>query len=120
MANAFASADLVVARAGASTCFELAATAKPSLLIPLPSAMRDHQHFNALAFARSNAADEGIQAKLTPLQLSRYILSKYDHPEQLSRMSEKIALLATPDAAAQVADVVERAAANPEPTESKE
>ena len=120
MANAFASADLVVARAGASTCFELAATAKPSLLIPLPSAMRDHQHFNALAFARSNAADEGIQAKLTPLQLSRYILSKYDHPEQLARMSEKIALLATPDAAAQVADVVEQAATHLKPTESKE
>ncbi len=107
MANAFASADLVVARAGASTCFELAACAKPSLLIPLPSAMRDHQHFNALAFARTNAADEGIQAKLTPLQLARYILTKYDHPEQLARMSEKIAALATPDAAAQVADVVE-------------
>ena len=82
--------------------------------------MRDHQHFNALAFARSNAADEGIQAKLTPLQLSRYILSKYDHPEQLARMSEKIALLATPDAAAQVADVVEQAAGNNQPTESKE
>ena len=108
MANAFASADLVVARAGASTCFELAACAKPSLLIPLPSAMRDHQHFNALAFARTNAADEGIQAKLTPLQLARYILTKYDHPEQLARMSAKIAALATPDAAAQVADVVER------------
>ena len=51
MADAFASADIVVARAGASTCFELAACGKPALLIPLPSAVRNHQHFNADAFA---------------------------------------------------------------------
>ncbi|MBQ1346170.1 MAG: UDP-N-acetylglucosamine--N-acetylmuramyl-(pentapeptide) pyrophosphoryl-undecaprenol N-acetylglucosamine transferase [Kiritimatiellae bacterium] len=107
MADAFASADLVVARAGASTCFELAACGKPALLIPLPTAMRDHQHFNADAFASSGAADEGIQSKLAPRQLCRYLLTKYDHPEQLARMGGKMKLLATPDAAARVADLVE-------------
>ena len=107
MADAFASADLVVARAGASTCFELAACGKPALLIPLPTAMRDHQHFNAEAFATSGAADEGIQSKLAPRQLCRYLLAKYDHPGQLAKMSEKMKLLATPDAAARVADLVE-------------
>ena len=107
MPDAFASADLVVARAGASTCFELAACGKPALLIPLPTAMRDHQHFNADAFASSGAADEGIQSKLAPRQLCRYLLTKYDHPEQLARMGGKMKLLATPDAAARVADLVE-------------
>ena len=107
MADAFASADVVVARAGASTCFELAACGKPSLLIPLPTAVRDHQHFNAEAFAAKGAADEGIQAKLSAKQLSRYLLDKYDHPERLEKMSEKMRELATPDAAAQVADLVE-------------
>ena len=107
MANAFATADLVVARAGASTCFELAACGKPSLLIPLPSALRDHQHHNAEAFAAKGAADEGIQAKLTPDAVCRYILDRYDHPEKLARMSERMRSLATPDAAARVADLVE-------------
>ena len=107
MANAFASADIVVARAGASTCFELAACGKPALLIPLPSAMRDHQHFNADAFAAKGAADEGVQAKLAAKQVCRYLLEKYDHPEHLARMAEKMKTLATPDAAAKVADLVE-------------
>ena len=107
MASAFASADIVVARAGASTCFELAACGKPAFLIPLPSAMRNHQHFNADAFAAKGAADEGIQAQLAAKQLCRYLLEKYDHPEHLARMSEKMRALATPDAAAKVADLVE-------------
>ena len=107
MANAFASADIVVARAGASTCFELAACGKPAFLIPLPSAMRNHQHFNADAFAAKGAADEGIQIQLAAKQICRYLLEKYDHPEHLARMSEKMKSLATPDAAAKVADLVE-------------
>ena len=107
MANAFASADIVVARAGASTCFELAACGKPALLIPLPSAMRNHQHFNADAFAAKGAADEGDQAQLAVRQVCRYLLEKYDRPEHLARMAEKMKALATPDAAEKVADIVE-------------
>lgn len=107
MANAFASADIVVARAGASTCFELAACGKPALLIPLPTAMRNHQHFNADAFAAKGAADEGIQSQLAAKQVCRYLLEKYDHPDHLAQMAEKMKALATPDAAAKVADLVE-------------
>jgi UDP-N-acetylglucosamine--N-acetylmuramyl-(pentapeptide) pyrophosphoryl-undecaprenol N-acetylglucosamine transferase len=110
MADAFASADLVIARAGASTCFELAACGKPALLVPLPSAVRDHQHFNAEAFAAHGAADEGAQALLTPHQLCRYLLDKYDHPERLKAMAGRMHELAAPDAAAKVADLVEEAA----------
>ena len=106
MANAFASADIVVARAGASTCFELAACGKPALLVPLPTAMRDHQHYNADAFAAKGAADEGNQSQLAAKQSCRYLLEKYDHPEHLVRMAEKMRALATPDAAAKVADLV--------------
>ena len=110
MANAFASADIVVARAGASTCFELAACGKPALLIPLPTAMRNHQHFNADAFAAKGAADEGLQTELAPRQICRYLLEKHDHPEHLARMAEKMRAQATPDAAARVADLIEQEA----------
>lgn len=107
MADAFASADIVVARAGASTCFEIAACGKPSLLIPLPTSMRDHQHYNADQFAKYAAADEGVQKKLSPRQLCRYLLDRYDRPERLAAMAEKVRSFAVPDAAARVADMVE-------------
>jgi len=113
MADAFASADLVVARAGASTCFELAACGKPALMIPLPSALRNHQHFNADAFASHGAADEAVQSEISVHQLCRYLLAKYDRPERLAEMSQKMLSLATPDAAKRVADLVESCASNP-------
>lgn len=110
MPDAFASADVVIARAGASTCFELAACGKPALLIPLPSASRNHQHFNAESFAAKGAADEGMQDRIQPRQICRYLMQKLDHPEQLAAMSEKMKTMATPDAAAKVADVIEKLA----------
>ena len=113
MANAFATADFVVARAGASTCFELAACAKPSLLIPLPTALRNHQHFNADAFASRGAADEGLQKDLTPEQLAKYLVAMRAKPERLAEMSRRAAALAVPDAAARVADLVEKTARRP-------
>ena len=107
MADAFKTADVVVARAGASTCFELAACAKGAFLIPLPTALRNHQHFNAEAFVAVGAADEGIQSELAANQLCRYLLQKYDHPEKLAEMSGKMRALATPDAATKVAELIE-------------
>ncbi len=53
---AYAAADLVVARSGASTLGELAATRTPALLVPFPFATADHQALNAAAFARDGAA----------------------------------------------------------------
>ena len=111
MAAAFASADLVVARAGASTCFELAACGKPALLIPLPSALRDHQRYNAEAFAARGAADVGLQSALSVRQAARYVLHKYDNPESLRSMAAAMRGLASPDAAGKVADLLEKAAA---------
>ncbi len=107
MADAFASADVVVARAGASTCFELAACGKGALFIPLPSAVRDHQHFNAETFVAAGAADEGRQDRLSPRQVCRYLLGLYEHPERRREMSDKMRSLATPDAAAKVAQMIE-------------
>ncbi|AZL15458.1 UDP-N-acetylglucosamine--N-acetylmuramyl-(pentapeptide) pyrophosphoryl-undecaprenol N-acetylglucosamine transferase [Rickettsiales endosymbiont of Stachyamoeba lipophora] len=51
-----AAADIVIARSGASTISELIALEKPSILIPLPSSMDDHQYYNALTLAEQKAA----------------------------------------------------------------
>jgi len=112
MSRAFASADLVVARAGASTCFELASVAKPTFFIPLPGAVRNHQHFNAQAFVQQGAADEGAQDALTPRALANYILHRIEDPADLVRKTSAMRRLATPDAAARVADLVEEVAKN--------
>jgi UDP-N-acetylglucosamine--N-acetylmuramyl-(pentapeptide) pyrophosphoryl-undecaprenol N-acetylglucosamine transferase len=54
--TAYAAADLVLCRAGASTIGELAATATPALLVPYPHATGDHQTANARAYAAGGAA----------------------------------------------------------------
>lgn len=108
MGRAFASADLVIARAGASTCFELALAGKPAFFIPLPCALRDHQRFNAEAFAQAAAAHVGDQQALTPRALANWILHKIEHPQVLEKMAAQMRKLAQPDAADNVADLVER------------
>ena len=110
MGRAYASADLVICRAGASTCFELCLLGKPALLIPLPSALRDHQHLNAAALAGSGGADEGIQCELSGSAIMRYVKNKMDNPVQLTRMSQAIETFAVPDAAANVANALEEVA----------
>ncbi len=64
MADAWAVADLVVARAGMMTIAELCAWGIPSILIPLPSAAADHQSANAIALAEAGAAVYLPQASL--------------------------------------------------------
>ena len=108
MGRAFASASLVVARAGASTCFELAYLGKPALLVPLPSAVRDHQHLNAAALAASGGADEARQDELTGRSLMRYLKHKMENPMQLRQMAAAMRALAAPEAASRVADLLDR------------
>ena len=110
MGRAMATADVVVARAGASTCFELALTGSPAFLIPLPSAMRNHQHYNAAAFAARLAAAEGTQNELTPGALSKWLFYKAVHADSLLEMVRNMKSMSVPDAASRVADLVERIA----------
>ncbi|MBO5939950.1 MAG: UDP-N-acetylglucosamine--N-acetylmuramyl-(pentapeptide) pyrophosphoryl-undecaprenol N-acetylglucosamine transferase [Kiritimatiellae bacterium] len=110
MGSALSSADVVVARAGASTCFELALTGRPAFLVPLPTSMRDHQHYNADAFASRLAAAEGVQSVLTPGALAKWLLHKAEHADSLEKMSENMKLMSIPDAASRVANLVERVA----------
>lgn len=85
LSDAFAASDLVLARAGASTLGELAATGKPSILVPYPHAADDHQRANAERLAETGAAvvvnDRDLQAgKL------RGILADVTASERLARM----------------------------------
>ena len=110
MGRAFATADVVIARAGASTCFELALTGKPAFLIPLPTALRNHQHFNAAVFVAAQAAAEGRQDELSPRSLANWLLHKAENRDSVADMARRMSALGCPKAAANVADLVERVA----------
>lgn len=64
MPAAYAAADAVVCRAGASTLAELAAQRKPAVLVPYPHAAANHQDFNARVFERAGAAARVPEAEL--------------------------------------------------------
>ena len=71
MPGAFARADLVVCRSGASTVAEIAAAGKPAIFIPLPTATDDHQRQNAATLATAGAARLLLQSEMTANRLTR-------------------------------------------------
>ncbi|NIM43071.1 MAG: undecaprenyldiphospho-muramoylpentapeptide beta-N-acetylglucosaminyltransferase [Hydrogenophaga sp.] len=86
-ASAYAEADLVIGRAGASTVTELAAVGAASLLVPFPAAVDDHQTHNARFLVDAGAAWLESQAGLTPDKLA-VLLQGIDRA-QLQAMAEK-------------------------------
>jgi len=72
-AAAFADADLVLCRAGASTVTELAAVGAAAVFVPFPSAVDDHQTFNARFLVDQGAGWLMPQTELTPQQLAAFI-----------------------------------------------
>ena len=107
MPSAFASADLVISRAGASSVGELLAAGKASLLIPFPGATDQHQLENARALERAGAARLIEQSQLTPERLVAEIDELAAGPERLTSMERVAKSMAVPDAAARIAELVE-------------
>lgn len=103
VAERFAAAHLVVARAGASTVAELACAGRPALLLPLPGAIDDHQRWNARALGTEMAEQTG----LTAAALSTRLASLLGAPDHLVALAREAAQRARPDAAVLLADLVE-------------
>ena len=108
MAEAYSEADLVIARAGATTVSELAAAGVASILIPYPHAVDDHQTGNARFLSETGAAILIPQSELTPSGLSS-LLAQFNRPA-LAAMAAKARALGKPDAASIVADTCEAVA----------
>jgi UDP-N-acetylglucosamine--N-acetylmuramyl-(pentapeptide) pyrophosphoryl-undecaprenol N-acetylglucosamine transferase len=107
--SALAAADLAVARSGGSI-FELAQYGLPAVLIPYPSASGDHQTANARWMEEGGAATVLADAELTAPQLRTVVDAILLDPERLVTMAAAARALARPDAAADVAREVLRAA----------
>jgi len=100
-------ADIVVARAGATTLSELAAAGRPAILVPLPTAADDHQRRNAESVARIGGAVVVEQRGLTGERLAGELLSLATDPVRRDEMGRQSRTLARPDAAERIADKVD-------------
>ena len=114
MQNAYAAADLAIARAGSATLTELSHFGVPSILVPFPFAAEDHQTLNAQIFAHRDAAllvpEKGIDAQLPDL-----VLALLENRERRCALSENVRQLAPSDPAALVADTIESYCAGSNP-----
>jgi UDP-N-acetylglucosamine--N-acetylmuramyl-(pentapeptide) pyrophosphoryl-undecaprenol N-acetylglucosamine transferase len=108
MPAAFARADLVVCRSGASTVAEIAAAGKPAVFVPFPRAADDHQRVNAEALARHGAAVVVEESKLEGVWLAETIATLLQDSSRLQHMSQAARALAHPNAARDIAAMAAR------------
>jgi UDP-N-acetylglucosamine--N-acetylmuramyl-(pentapeptide) pyrophosphoryl-undecaprenol N-acetylglucosamine transferase len=101
--DAYAAADLAVARAGGSV-FELAAAGLPAILVPYPHATADHQRGNARWMAEAGGAVVVPDAELDALRLAAEVGALLGHRQRLERMSAAARAVSRPDAAERIAD----------------
>jgi UDP-N-acetylglucosamine--N-acetylmuramyl-(pentapeptide) pyrophosphoryl-undecaprenol N-acetylglucosamine transferase len=106
MSRAYALADLVVCRAGATTVAELTVCKKASILVPFPHATDNHQELNARALVDSGAALMFRESELTGEKLAQAIRGLHGDRERLAQMEKKAALLGRPEAAKEIADAL--------------
>lgn len=119
IATRLAMAHLVVARAGASTVAELACAGRPSILVPLPHAIDDHQTANARSLAAVGAAWLMPQPAFTADALARQLGAVIGSPAVLARAAAAAAKEARPDAARHLADLVQSLVRAAAPLESR-
>lgn len=101
-------ADLYIARAGASSCFEMAACGTPTIFLPFPQAADNHQYYNAAAFAKNKAAilieDKDFNARIMLDHISYLI----EHRSQLYHMRLRSRTNARPDAADKLVEAIDQ------------
>jgi UDP-N-acetylglucosamine--N-acetylmuramyl-(pentapeptide) pyrophosphoryl-undecaprenol N-acetylglucosamine transferase len=110
MATAYSAADVAVQRAGASTVAELVLAGVPAVLVPLPGAPGNHQAANADALCRAGGAVVVPDAELDGERLAGELEALLQDGERLARMGEAGRELARPQAAEEIAGLVESCA----------
>jgi UDP-N-acetylglucosamine--N-acetylmuramyl-(pentapeptide) pyrophosphoryl-undecaprenol N-acetylglucosamine transferase len=107
MPEHFAKNDLILCRAGATTCAELAAAGKASIMIPLPTAADDHQRKNAEALQTAGAAKMILQRDLNGETLAKEIKNLIENLPNITQMETAAQKLARRDAAQVTVDLIE-------------
>jgi UDP-N-acetylglucosamine--N-acetylmuramyl-(pentapeptide) pyrophosphoryl-undecaprenol N-acetylglucosamine transferase len=110
MPGAFARADLLLCRSGASTVAEVTAAGKPAIFVPFPHAADDHQTRNAEALVQSGAALLIRESELTAQRLIDTVCGLLDDPTRLVKMAAAGRRMAHPHAARDIALLAARVA----------
>ena len=103
----FGKSDLIICRAGATTCSEIAAAGKAAIMVPLPTAADDHQRKNAESLQAAGAVKMILQTQLTGETLATAIIALIDSPELITEMEKAVKALGRPDAAERTVDLIE-------------
>ena len=104
---AYAAADIVISRSGASSVSELCAAHKAVIFVPSPNVAEDHQTHNAMALVRKDAAIMVKDAEAAE-KLMKTACSLIENKEQIALMEKNIAALALREAAMTIAEEVYR------------
>jgi UDP-N-acetylglucosamine--N-acetylmuramyl-(pentapeptide) pyrophosphoryl-undecaprenol N-acetylglucosamine transferase len=110
MADRYARAHLVIARAGASSATEIAVVGRPAIFVPLAIAADDHQTANAEALTAVSAADAIPEAAFSPDALAGLLALRLSDPHDLAVRGAAARAAGKPDAAKRLADIAEQAA----------
>jgi len=105
MAEAYAAADIVISRAGATTLAEITALGKPSILIPYPYAAAKHQEFNAMKLREMGAAYMLPEEQMTGESLAAHIRELYQNEAVRAEMARAGRGLGSPDAGGKIVDI---------------
>lgn len=108
MASAYADAELVICRAGATTIAELTVCGKPAILIPYPYAAGDHQTANARELETADAARLLPQTELTPERLAGMVSEMIGDRVKLEQMAANARKLGRPGATERILDECKR------------
>jgi UDP-N-acetylglucosamine--N-acetylmuramyl-(pentapeptide) pyrophosphoryl-undecaprenol N-acetylglucosamine transferase len=106
LASIYATAALLVTRAGAGTINECCQLGLPALYIPLPGTRGDEQTANARLVQAAGGGDLLPQASLTPENLAERVMTMLADPRRLKEMGERARTLAIPDAAERLVSVL--------------
>jgi UDP-N-acetylglucosamine--N-acetylmuramyl-(pentapeptide) pyrophosphoryl-undecaprenol N-acetylglucosamine transferase len=104
---AYAAADIVISRSGASSVSELCAAHKAVIFVPSPNVAEDHQTHNAMALVRKDAAMMVKDAEAGE-KLMATACTLIENKERIALMEKNIAALALREAAMTIADEVYR------------
>ncbi|OGD25729.1 hypothetical protein A2819_02415 [Candidatus Azambacteria bacterium RIFCSPHIGHO2_01_FULL_40_24] len=100
------SADIVISRSGAGSIFEIAASGRASILIPIADSANDHARRNAYIFKNDGRAEIIEETNLTPNLILSVIFSILNDPEKKKKMEQLAKAFATPDAAKLIAQAL--------------
>lgn len=120
MPTVMAAADVIISRAGASSCSEIAASGTPCVLIPSPNVTDNHQEKNARALESQGGAIVILEKGCTPQRLYREITSLLGDADRYSTMRKSLHGISVPDSAERLCAVMEQLAKEKEKHNGKQ